>query len=93
MTNTPTTPPTPPTPTTPTTPTTTPSDQAELAKLARGLAPPELDSTSAARIAEVARRDVGHGPPKRRLIETIVVGGLVLVTLVWAVLKVVEMLR
>ena len=92
MTNTPTTPPPTTTPPTPPTPP-TPSDQAELAKLARGLAPPELDSTSAARIAEVARRDVGHGPPKRRLIETIVVGGLVLVTLVWAALKVVEMLR
>jgi len=69
------------------------SDEEELAKLARGLAIPELDSTSAARIAEVARRDVGHGPPKRRLIEAIVVGGIVSATLVWAVLKVLEMLR
>ncbi len=69
------------------------SDEQAMAKLARGLATPELDSTSAARIAEVARRDVGQGPPKRRLFEAIVVVGLVSATLVWAVFEVVEMLR
>ncbi|CAN5727793.1 hypothetical protein BH11MYX1_BH11MYX1_15600 [soil metagenome] len=69
------------------------TDEDDIAKLARGLATPDLDSTSAARIAEVARRDVGHVPPKRRLIEAILVGALATATLVWAVLKVVEILR
>jgi hypothetical protein len=69
------------------------TDEDEMTRLARGLVTPELDSTSAARIAEIAKREVGRGLPKRRLIEAILVGGLVSATLIWAVLKVVEMVR
>ena len=69
------------------------TDEDEMTRLVSGLVTPELDSTSAARIAEIAKREVGRGPPKRRLIEATLVVGLVSVTLVWAVLKVVEMLR
>ena len=68
------------------------SDAEDLAQLARGLATPELDGAKAARIAEVARRDVGHGPPRRRWIEALLVGAVIAATLGWAVLKLVELL-
>lgn len=71
---------------------TEPGDAEDLAQLARGLATPELDSTQAARIAEVARRDVGRGPPRRRRIEVLLVGTVITATLGWAVLKLVELL-
>ncbi len=68
------------------------TDEDDLQKLARGLATPDLDAGRAARIAEVARRDVGHRP-KRRVIEALVVGSFVSLTLVWALFKVLEVLR
>jgi hypothetical protein len=40
-----------------------------------------------------ARHDLGHGPPKRRLIEAILVGILVSSTFAWALFKVYEALR
>ena len=52
-------------------------DAMKLADLARGLPHTDLDPAAAERIVAVARRDVGHGPPKRRVIEAAVVAMLV----------------
>ena len=67
-------------------------DAMKLADLARGLPRTDLDPAAAERIVAVARRDVGHGPPKRRVIEAAVVAMLVLATLAWVSLKIYEML-
>lgn len=67
-------------------------DAMKLADLARGLPRTDLDPATAERIASLARRDVGHGPPKRRMIEAALVAMLVLATLGWVTLKICEML-
>jgi hypothetical protein len=67
-------------------------DAMKLADLARGLPRTDLAPAAAERIVAVARRDVGHGPPKRRVIEAAVVAMLVLATLAWVSLKIYEML-
>jgi hypothetical protein len=67
-------------------------DAMKLADLARGLPPTDLDPAAAERIVALARRDVGHGPPKRRMIEAALVAMLVLATLAWVTLKIYEML-
>jgi hypothetical protein len=72
---------------------TTEDDTAALEKLARGLPAVDVDPARAAQIAQVARRDVGHGTPKRRIIEAILVAILTTVTFVWAIFKVYEALR
>lgn len=66
-------------------------DAMKLADLARGLPRTDLDPAAAERIAAIARRDVGHGPPKRRVIEAVLVAMLVLATLAWVTLKICEM--
>jgi hypothetical protein len=67
-------------------------DAMKLADLARGLPRTDLDPAVAERIVAVARRDVGHGPPKRRVIEAAVVALLVIATLAWVAVKIYEML-
>jgi hypothetical protein len=67
-------------------------DAMKLADLARGLPPTDLDPAAAERIAALARRDVGHGPPKRRVVEAALVAVLVLATLAWVAMKIYEML-
>jgi hypothetical protein len=49
----------------------------------------DLDPAAAERIARTARR----GPPVRRVIELVVVTGLVTGTLIWTVLKLLEAFR
>jgi len=68
------------------------NDAMTLAELARGLPRTDLDPATAERISTIARRDVGHGPSKRRAIEAVLVAILVLVTLGWVALKICEML-
>lgn len=72
---------------------TTEDDAADLKKLAGGLPAVDLEPTRAAQIAQIARRDVGHGPSKRRIVEAILVALLVTSTFVWAIYKVYETLR
>jgi hypothetical protein len=67
-------------------------DAMKLADLARGLPSSDVDPAAAERIAALARRDVGHGPPKRRTIEAILVAVFVLATLGWVGVKICEML-
>jgi hypothetical protein len=59
-------------------------DAMKLSSLAKGLPAVDLDPARAAHIAQRARVDLGHGPPKRRSIEAILVALLVVTTLVWA---------
>jgi hypothetical protein len=68
-------------------------DAMQLKELAGGLPAVDLDPASADRIAVRARHDLRHGPPKRRLIEAILVGILVTCTFGWALFKVYEALR
>jgi hypothetical protein len=68
-------------------------DAAKLADLAKGLARVDLDHESAQRIAHVARQDVGHGPPKLRLVLPILVGVLVTITLAWALIHAYQALQ
>lgn len=72
---------------------TTEDDAADLVKLAGGLPAVDVEPVRAAQIVQIARRDVGHGPPKRRIVEAIFVALLVTTTLVWAIYKVYEALR
>jgi len=67
-------------------------DAMKLADLARGLPPTDVDPAAAERIAALTRRDVGHGPPKRRVVEAALVAVLVLATLAWVAMKIYEML-
>ncbi len=70
----------------------TDTDAVQLANLARGLPPTDLDPDAADRIAALARRDIGHGPPKRRYVEAVLVAMLVLATLGWLGIKLCEIL-
>ena len=68
-------------------------DAARLQQLAGGLPAVDVEPARAAQIAQVARRDVGHGPPTRRIVEAIAVALLVSTTFAWAIYKVCEALR
>jgi hypothetical protein len=68
-------------------------DRVDLQRLAGGLPPIDVDPARAAQIAQAARRDVGQGPPRRRIIEAVLVAILVTATFVWALFKVYEALR
>jgi hypothetical protein len=68
-------------------------DAMELKQLAGGLPAVDVDPASADRIAVRVRHDLGHGPPKRRLIEAILIGILVALTFVWAFYEAYEALR
>ncbi|MEO8842546.1 MAG: hypothetical protein ABI591_15665 [Kofleriaceae bacterium] len=69
------------------------NDDDALKDLAKGLPPVDLDSQSAQRIAQLARRGVDHGPPRTRWVLPILVGLLVTITLVWALFHVYEALQ
>ncbi|HET9624159.1 MAG TPA: hypothetical protein VFP84_22455 [Kofleriaceae bacterium] len=64
----------------------------ELQDLVKDLPAVDVDPSSAARIAERARRDVGQRPPRARLVLPILVGLLVAITIVWALYKAFEAL-
>ncbi|MEP6863722.1 MAG: hypothetical protein ABJE66_24055 [Deltaproteobacteria bacterium] len=68
-------------------------DAMQLKELAGGLPAVDVDPASADRIAVRVRHDLGHGPPKRRLIEAILVGILVACTFGWTLYKAYEALR
>ncbi|MEO8549536.1 MAG: hypothetical protein ABI678_06170 [Kofleriaceae bacterium] len=71
---------------------TTEDDSADLQKLAGGLPPVDVDPARAVEIVQAARRDVGHGPPRRRIVEAVLVAILVSATFAWALFKVYEAL-
>ena len=68
-------------------------DAVKLAELGRGLPGIDLDATSAARIAQRARQDVGRGPSLVRLIEPAIASVFAVSYLAWAIAKVLEGLR
>lgn len=68
-------------------------DGPELQAMIKDLPAVDLDPSSADRIAARARRDVGHGPPRSRLILPILVGALAAITILWALYKAYEALR
>jgi hypothetical protein len=65
------------------------TDEDDLRDVSRDLPAIDLDPAAAERIARTARR----GPPVRRVIELVVVTGLVTGTLIWTVLKLLEAFR
>jgi hypothetical protein len=67
-------------------------DTTKLKDLVKDLPAVDVDTSSAERIAARVRRDVGHPPPKSRLILPILVGLLVVITIVWALLRAFEAL-
>ena len=71
---------------------TTEDDVSRLTEISRELPAIDLDATSAERIARRARDDVGKGPSPRRLIEPAIATLLVGAYLVWAVIKVLQLL-
>jgi hypothetical protein len=62
------------------------TDEDDLRNVSRDLPAIDLDPAAAERIARAARR----GPPRRRVIELVIVAGLVTGTLIWTVMKLVE---
>lgn len=68
-------------------------DAVKLAELGRALPGIDLDATSAARIAQRARQDVGRGPSLVRLIEPAIASVFAVSYLAWAIAKVLEGLR
>lgn len=66
-------------------------DDRGFAELGAALPAPDLDSTTAERIALRARADLGAGPPKRRFILPIVVGVPALAYVVWTVCRVLDL--
>ncbi|HSD91127.1 MAG TPA: hypothetical protein VLB44_26575 [Kofleriaceae bacterium] len=68
-------------------------DAKKLAEISRELPLIDIDDASAQRIAHIARQSVGRGPSPKRFIEPVLVGVLALSVLVWAILKLVEVLR
>ena len=63
-----------------------------LAELSRELPPIDLDAQSAERIARRAGDSVGKGPSPRRFLEPALVAVIVSVYLIWALMKVLELL-
>ncbi len=72
---------------------TTEDDVKRLGELSGELPAIDLDASTAARIARRARDDVGKGPPRRRLIEPVLAALVATAYLVWAIIKVLEVLR
>jgi hypothetical protein len=68
-------------------------DAPELQALIKDASTVDLDTSAADRIAARTRRDVGHGPPRRRLILPILVGALAAITILWALYKAYEALQ
>lgn len=72
---------------------TTEEDVKDLGELGRDLAPVDLDSTTAERIARRARDDVGKRPSPRRLVEPALATLIVLGYIAWVIVKVLEALK
>ncbi len=71
---------------------TTDDDVKRLGELSGELPAIDLDATTAERIARRARDDVGKGPPRRRVLEPVLAAMIVSAYLVWALIKVLELL-
>jgi len=68
-------------------------DAAKLTELGRALPGIDLDASSAARIAQRARWNIGRGPSLMRFVEPAIAAVLAASYLVWAIAKVFEALR
>ena len=68
-------------------------DAMKLSRLAKGLPAVDLDPDRATQIARRARGDLGHGPPKRRYIEALLVALLATATVVWALYEAYQSIR
>lgn len=68
-------------------------DAGALAALGAGLAPVDVDATTAAHIARRARQDVGKGRPRRRWILPIAAAVAVAGYLVWLLASVLDVFR
>ncbi len=71
---------------------TTDDDVKRLGELSGELPAIDLDATTAERIARRVRDDVGKGPPRRRLVEPVLAAVVITAYLVWAIIKVLELL-
>ncbi len=69
------------------------NDSKQLRQLAGGLPVVDVDPESAQRIAAATRADIGAGPPRRRIVETVAVAVVTGGTLVWALYMVCEALK
>lgn len=65
-------------------------DAKKLAEISRELPPIDLDDVSAQRIAMVARKQVGKGPPLTRFIEPAVIVLFTTSMVAWIVYKLIE---
>jgi hypothetical protein len=63
------------------------NDDDKVREITGQLAPVDVDSVSAERIARVARQEVGRRPSRRPIVEAVLVGILVTGFFVWAFLK------
>ncbi len=71
---------------------TTDEDARRLGELSGELPAIDVDATTAERIARRVREDVGKGAPRRRIIEPAIATVLVVAYLIWAIIKVLELL-
>ncbi|CAN5921322.1 hypothetical protein BH11MYX3_BH11MYX3_42360 [soil metagenome] len=67
-------------------------DVKRLGELSDELPAIDVDASTAERIARRVRDDVGKGPPRRRLLEPVLAAVIVTAYLVWAIIKVLELL-
>jgi hypothetical protein len=62
-------------------------DDDQLGEIGEKLAPVDVDSVSAERIARIARQEVGRRPSRRPVVEAVLVGILATSFFVWAFMK------
>jgi hypothetical protein len=67
-------------------------DAQKLTQLGGGLAPLDVDATTAEQIARRARASVGKPPPRRRWILPIAAAALAVTYAIWTILKALEVL-
>ena len=68
-------------------------DAARLGELGQGLAPIDVDTESAERIARHARNSVGRGPSLARFVEPVLATTFAISYLAWAIVRVLEALK
>ena len=68
-------------------------DEADFAALRGALPAPDLDTTTAERIALRARAEVGKGAPKRRLVLPLVVGIPAAIYTAWVVCGILDIFK
>ena len=68
-------------------------DAARLGELGQRLAPIDVDTESAERIARRARNSVGRGPSLTRFVEPALATAFAVSYLAWAIVRVLEALR